>query len=168
MHNTEKLFGEPKRSGYTLKADVTTASPLVCPRCGRPCAGTAHMADCQLFGLHPGPHHLVNVALHAVNVLLLFWLQQRATGAVGRSFLVAALFAVHPLNVETVAWVAERKSLLSAFFPCLRLPPMRARVEADNSFTRGCGADRNSQARTLRAADCDPIHLDCWGFARLP
>jgi hypothetical protein len=86
-----------------------------------PLTWMSHMADCQLFGLNSGPHHLVNVALHALNVLLLFWLLQRATGAVWRSFFVAALFAVHPLNVETVAWVAERKSLLSAFFSLLTI-----------------------------------------------
>jgi hypothetical protein len=81
----------------------------------------SHMADCQLFGLSPGPQHFVNVVLHAVNVLLLFWLMQMATGAVWRSFLVAALFAVHPLNVETVAWVAERKSLLCTLFSLLTI-----------------------------------------------
>jgi protein O-mannosyl-transferase len=81
-----------------------------------PLTWISHMADCQLFGLHSGAHHLVNVALHATNVVLLFLLLQWATGAVGRSFWVAALFAVHPLNVETVAWVAQRKSLLSMFF----------------------------------------------------
>jgi len=89
-----------------------------------PLTWLSHMADCQLFGLNSSPQHLVNAALHAANVLLLFLLLQRATGAVWRSFFVAALFAVHPLNVETVAWVAERKSLLSAFFRCSRLPPM--------------------------------------------
>ena len=83
-----------------------------------PVTWLSHMTDCQLFGLQPGPHHLINVALHAANVLLLFWLLLRATGAPWRSFLVAALFAVHPLNVETVAWVAQRKSLLCALF-CL-------------------------------------------------
>ncbi len=86
-----------------------------------PLTWISHMADCQLFGLNSGPHHLVNVALHAVNVLLLFWLLQRATGAVWRSFLVAALFAVHPLDVETVAWVAERKSLLCTLFSLLTI-----------------------------------------------
>jgi len=86
-----------------------------------PLTWISHMVDCQLFGLNSGPHHLVNVALHAANVLLLFFLLQRATGAVWRSFFVAALFAVHPLNVETVAWVAERKSLLSAFFSLLTI-----------------------------------------------
>jgi hypothetical protein len=84
-----------------------------------PVTWLSHMLDCQLFGLNPGPHHFMNVLLHAANVLLLFWILQQATGAVGRSFMVAALFAVHPLNVETVAWVAQRKSLLSAFFSLL-------------------------------------------------
>jgi predicted negative regulator of RcsB-dependent stress response len=79
------------------------------------------MVDCQLFGLRSGPHHLINVALHAANVLLLFLLLQKATGAVWRSLLVAALFAVHPLNVETVAWVAERKSLLCTLFSLLTI-----------------------------------------------
>jgi hypothetical protein len=84
-----------------------------------PVTWISHMLDCQLFGLNSGAHHYVNVLLHAANVLLLFWILQRATGGVWRSFVVAALFAVHPLNVETVAWVAQRKSLLSAFFSLL-------------------------------------------------
>ena len=86
-----------------------------------PLTWLSHMMDCQLFGLNSGSQHVVNVALHAANVLLLFLLLQRATGALWRSFFVAALFAVHPLNVETVAWVAERKSLLSAFFSLLTI-----------------------------------------------
>jgi hypothetical protein len=86
-----------------------------------PLTWLSHMADCQLFGLKSGPHHFVNVLLHGANVFLLFWLLQRATGAVWRSFFVAALFAVHPLNVETVAWVAQRKSLLCAFFSLLTI-----------------------------------------------
>jgi len=86
-----------------------------------PLTWISHMADCQLFGLNSGPHHLVNVVLHAANVLLLFLLLQKATGAVWRSFLVGALFAVHPLNVETVAWVAERKSLLCTLFSLLTI-----------------------------------------------
>jgi len=84
-----------------------------------PVAWLSHMLDCQLFGLNPGPQHCVNVLLHAANVFLLFWLLHLATGTVWRSFFVAALFAVHPLNVETVAWIAQRKSLLSAFFSLL-------------------------------------------------
>jgi len=86
-----------------------------------PLTWISHMADCQLFGLNSGAHHFVNLVLHAANVLLLFFLLRRATGAVWRSFFVAALFAVHPLNVETVAWVAERKSLLCTLFSLLTI-----------------------------------------------
>src|SRR5579864_6114991 len=84
-----------------------------------PVTWLSHMLDCQLFGLNPRAQHGVNVLLHAANVLLLFWILQNVTGAVWRSFFVALLFAVHPLNVETVAWIAQRKSLLSAFFSLL-------------------------------------------------
>jgi len=84
-----------------------------------PVTWLSHMLDCQLFGLNRGEQHGVNVLLHAANVLLLFWILRKATGAVWRSFFVALIFAVHPLNVETVAWVAQRKSLLSAFFSLL-------------------------------------------------
>jgi tetratricopeptide (TPR) repeat protein len=74
------------------------------------------MLDVQLFGLNPAGHHLTNLLLHMANVLLLFGVLQHMTGAVWRSALVAALFALHPLNVESVAWVAERKNVLSTLF----------------------------------------------------
>ncbi len=81
----------------------------------------SHMLDCQLFGLKPWGHHLTSVLLHAFNAVLVFvWLQQM-TGARWRSLLVAAIFAVHPLRVESVAWVAERKDVLCAFFGLLTL-----------------------------------------------
>lgn len=102
-------------SGLKL-ANVEWAFTSLEPFYWHPITWLSHMVDCQLFGLNSGAHHYVNVVLHAVNVLLLFLLLNRATGAVWRSFLVAALFAVHPMNVETVAWAAERKSLLSALF----------------------------------------------------
>src|SRR5579864_9375783 len=86
-----------------------------------PVTWLSHMLDCQFFGLNPAAQHGVNVLLHAANVLLLFWILQKATGAVWHSFFVALLFAVHPLNVETVAWVAQRKSLLSALFSLLTI-----------------------------------------------
>jgi tetratricopeptide (TPR) repeat protein len=73
----------------------------------------SHMLDCQLFGLRPGWHHFTNVLFHVANTLLLFLLLQRMTGAFWRSAWVAALFAFHPLHVESVAWVAERKDVLS-------------------------------------------------------
>ncbi len=81
----------------------------------------SHMLDYELFGLNPGGHHLMSLLLHTLNVLLLFGLLQRWTGALWRSFLVAALFALHPLNVESVAWVAERKNVLSTLFWLLTL-----------------------------------------------
>jgi Flp pilus assembly protein TadD len=76
----------------------------------------SHMLDYELFGLDPGGHHLMSLLIHLLNVLLLFGLLQRWTGALWRSFFVAALFALHPLNVESVAWVAERKNVLSTLF----------------------------------------------------
>ena len=81
----------------------------------------SHMLDCQLFGLNPGGHHLTNVLLHALNAGLVFALLQWMTGARWRSLLVAALFALHPLRVESVAWVSERKDVLSGFFGLLAL-----------------------------------------------
>jgi len=86
-----------------------------------PLTWLSHALDCQLFGLNPAGHHFTNVLLHVLNVGLLFWLLWRATGAIGRSFMVAALFALHPLNVESVAWVAERKNVLCMFFFLLTL-----------------------------------------------
>jgi tetratricopeptide (TPR) repeat protein len=76
----------------------------------------SHMLDCQWFGLRPAGHHLTNLALHAVNTVLLFGLLRTLTGRDGRSAVVAALFGLHPLHVESVAWVAERKDVLSGFF----------------------------------------------------
>jgi hypothetical protein len=81
-----------------------------------PLTWLSHMLDCQLYGLNPKGHHLTNVFLHLLNTLLLFFILQRMTGALWRSGLVAALFALHPLHVESVAWVAERKDVLSTLF----------------------------------------------------
>jgi tetratricopeptide (TPR) repeat protein len=86
-----------------------------------PLTWLSHMLDCQLFGQRPGPVHLVNLALHLANTVLLFLFLNRATSALWRSAFVAALFALHPLHVESVAWIAERKDVLSAFFFFLAL-----------------------------------------------
>jgi tetratricopeptide (TPR) repeat protein len=80
-----------------------------------PVTWLSHMLDVELFGLDSGKHHATSLLLHAANVVLLFLLFVRMTGAVWRSALVAALFAVHPLHVESVAWIAERKDVLSTF-----------------------------------------------------
>jgi len=86
-----------------------------------PVTWLSHMLDCELFGLNPGWHHLVSLGFHVANTLLLFAVLQRMTGALWRSAMVAALFAIHPLHVESVAWIAERKDVLSAFFFFLTL-----------------------------------------------
>ena len=78
-----------------------------------PLTWVSHMLAVEMFGLNPAGHHWVNVLLHMASVLLLFVILERMTGAVWRSALVAGLFALHPLNVESVAWVAERKNVLS-------------------------------------------------------
>lgn len=86
-----------------------------------PLTWLSHILDVRLFGLHPLGHHLTSLLFHVVNAWLLFQLLQRMTGALGRSLVVAALFALHPLHVESVAWVAERKDVLSTFFFLLAL-----------------------------------------------
>jgi tetratricopeptide (TPR) repeat protein len=81
-----------------------------------PVTWLSHMLDCQLYGLNSGGHHFTNLLIHLVNAILLFVVLEGMTAATWRSAFVAALFALHPLHVESVAWVAERKDLLSAFF----------------------------------------------------
>jgi protein O-mannosyl-transferase len=86
-----------------------------------PLAWLSHALDCQLFHLNPAGHHYTSLLLHGANALLLFLILQWFTGYSARSLMVAALFAVHPINVESVAWVAERKNVLSMFFFLLAL-----------------------------------------------
>jgi protein O-mannosyl-transferase len=86
-----------------------------------PLTWLSHALDCQLFGLNPGWHHLTSLFIHGLNVLLLFLLLETVTGARGRSFLVAVFFAIHPFNVDSVAWISERKNLLSTLFFLLTL-----------------------------------------------
>jgi protein O-mannosyl-transferase len=90
-----------------------------------PLTWLSHAADCQWFGLNPAGHHQTNVVLHALNVVLLFWVLQKATGYIGRSAMVSALLALHPINVESVAWISERKNLLSMTFFLLALGAYR-------------------------------------------
>lgn len=95
-----------------------------------PITWLSHALDCQLYGLNPAGHHVTNVLFHVANVLLLFALLRRLTGAFWRAALVAALFAVHPQRVESVAWVAERKDVLSGFFFLLTLLTYAAYAQA--------------------------------------
>lgn len=81
-----------------------------------PLTTLSHMLDCQVFGLRPGWHHFVNVMWHAASTVLLFLVLRAMTGSIWRSAFVAALFGVHPLRAESVAWVSERKDVISGFF----------------------------------------------------
>jgi hypothetical protein len=142
-----------------------------------PVTWLSHMLDCQLYGLKPAGHHITNLIFHTANTLLLFRLLQRLTGAFWRSALVAALFALHPLHVESVAWVAERKDVLSTFFGLLGLWAY-ARYAGVQSLTskvqsRGKGdgsqasvhATRNTQhasRSTLHASTSSPSSSSPW------
>jgi tetratricopeptide (TPR) repeat protein len=95
-----------------------------------PLTWISHMADCQFYGLNAGGHHLTNLLFHVANTLLLFLLLNRMTGTLWRSAFVAALFAWHPLHVESVAWASERKDVLSTFFFLLTLGAYAKYVES--------------------------------------
>jgi len=100
--------------GLTLKG-LSWAWSFHCDN-WHPLTWLSHEVDCQLYGLHPGGHHLSNVLIHTLAVIALFLAMRRMTGALWRSAFVAALFAIHPLRVESVAWIAERKDVLSGLW----------------------------------------------------
>jgi hypothetical protein len=93
-----------------------------------PLTWLSHALDCHLYSLDAGKHHRTNALLHVANVVLLFWVLLRATGYVGRSAMVAALFALNPINVESVVWISERKNVLSMLFFLLALGAYRSYV----------------------------------------
>ncbi len=110
----------PVRSGVTLNG-LAWAFTTFHQSNWHPLTWISHMLDCQFFGLDAGAHHLVNVFIHIAVTVLLFQILNRMTAAPWRSAFVAALFALHPLHVESVAWIAERKDVLSTFFWMLTL-----------------------------------------------
>ncbi len=105
-----------------------------------PLTWLSHMLDCELFGLWPGGHHLTNTILHALNTALLFLAFARLTGRIGPSLFVAALFGIHPLHVESVAWIAERKDVLSTTLFLLVLWVYAIRAERERRGLGGRGA----------------------------
>jgi protein O-mannosyl-transferase len=109
------------KSGLTWSGIIWAFQPNAYAANWHPLTWISHMLDCRLFGLQPAGHHFVNVLFHTANTLLLFILLNNLTGAIWRSAFVAALFAWHPLHVESVAWASERKDVLSAFFCMLSL-----------------------------------------------
>jgi len=112
-----------------------------------PLTWISHMADCQVFGLSAAGHHFVSLGFHVANALLLFWLFNQMTGATWRSAMVAALFAWHPLHVESVAWISERKDVLSTFFGLLA---MMAYV---HYAQRRAGGESGASEHGCRSAD---------------
>ena len=136
-----------------------------------PLTWLSHMLDCQLFGLQPGVHHLVNVLFHIANTLALFWLLKAMTAAFWPSAVVAAIFALHPLQVDTVAWVAERKNLLStvlwiltvaAYLQYARQPSMFRYSSVIVLF--GMGLMAKPMLVTL---PCVLLLLDIWPLGRM-
>jgi protein O-mannosyl-transferase len=108
------------KAGFTING-IVTAFTTPHARNWHPLTTVSHMLDCQVWGLNAGGHHATNIVLHTIAVLLLFSVLQQMTGALWKSAVVAALFAIHPLHVESVAWVSERKDVLSAVFFFLML-----------------------------------------------
>ncbi len=136
-----------------------------------PLTWVSHALDCQVYGLNSAGHHATSMILHVLNAVVLFWLLLRATGSRWRSLAVAALFALHPLNVESVAWVAERKNVLSMFFLLLTLASY-------GWYARKPGALRYLSVAVLFAAGlaakpmivtlpCALLLLDYWPLGRV-
>jgi len=108
--------GNPHVSGGLTLSGIVWAFSTVDYFYWQPLTWLSHMLDCQWYGLRAGGHHLTSVLLHIGNSLLVFFVFRRMTGAHWRSAMVAGLFALHPLRVESVAWIAERKDVLSCFW----------------------------------------------------
>jgi tetratricopeptide (TPR) repeat protein len=142
-----------------------------------PLTTLSHIIDCQLFGLRAGGHHLVNVLFHAATAVLLFLVLRRMTGSLWRSAFVAAVFAVHPLRAESVAWVSERKDVLSGFFFMLAIGAYVEYVEKRKAESRkqrffyaltllffALGLLAKSMVATL---PCVLLLLDYWPLGRM-
>lgn len=137
----------------------------------RPLIWLSHMVDCQLFGMNAGAHHLVNLGLHIINALLVFWVFRAMTGAVWRSGFVAALFALHPLHVESVAWITERKDVLSTLFWLLAMWAYvwytRRQGRWRYAAVMGCFALGLMAKPMVMTLPCVLLLMDVWPLRRL-
>lgn len=135
-----------------------------------PLTWISHQADCSLFGLNAGLHHLTSLLLHIANTLLLFLWLSRATGSMGRSAFVAAVFGVHPVHVESVAWVAERKDVLSTLFGILTLAAYTAYARKPSvgryTLTAALFGASLASKQTLVALPVVMLALDFWPLRR--
>ena len=103
------------QDGLTVRGVVWAFTSVHC--CNwHPLTWISHMLDCEIYGINPGMHHLTNLIFHIANTILLYFVFRRMTGCLWKSAFIAALFSLHPLHVESVAWVSERKDVLSTFF----------------------------------------------------
>src|SRR6266487_2540392 len=115
------VYANPEVSAGLSLSRITWAFTHTIAGNWHPLTTISHMLDCQLYGLDPAGHHFTIVLFHTIAAVLLFLVLQQMTGSLWRSAFVAALFAIHPLHVESVAWVSERKDVLSAIFFMLTL-----------------------------------------------
>ena len=119
------VYGNPHVQDGLTRPTVKWALQTFAENNWHPLTWLSHALDCEMFDIDPAGHHAMNAVWHSLDAVVLFWVLMLATGYRARSFMVAALFALHPVNVESVAWVAERKTLLSAFFFLLALGAYR-------------------------------------------
>ena len=119
--DNEYVYANPAITSGLTPQGITYAFSGRHARNWHPLTTLSHMLDCQLWGVRAGGHHLTNLVLHTIAVVLLFLVLKQMTGAIWRSAFAAALFAIHPLHVESVAWISERKDVLSAIFFMLTL-----------------------------------------------
>ena len=164
IYNNENVL-----SGLTLE-NITWAFTLHGPGQWHPLTWLSHQLDCQLFGTDAGWHHTVNALFHIASAVLLFQLLVKITSAVAPSFLVAALFAWHPLSVESVAWVSERRDVLSTFFWILTLHAYLSYARHGGWRAYGwvvllfaCGLMSKPMVVTL---PCALLLLDAWPLGR--
>src|ERR1043166_1339996 len=170
LHHPFITFDDPDyvAANAHVASGLTTQNILWAFRTGaggnwHPLTWLSHMLDVEVFGLSPGGHHLTNLCFHAANSLLLFFALQRMTGALWRSALVAALFALHPLHVESVAWIAERKDVLSSFFFMLTLLAYARYVSGVECRVSGAGV-HNPESEITEHATRNTQHLSSFKF----
>src|SRR3954447_17860696 len=121
VDDSDYVFRNPMVTGGLTLEGIRWAFTHVYSANWHPLTWLSHMSDCELYGIQPGGHHVTNVLLHGATAILLFLFLRDVTGALWRSGFASALFAIHPLRVESVAWVAERKDVLSGLFFVLTL-----------------------------------------------
>jgi protein O-mannosyl-transferase len=164
------VLQNPHIRGGVTWSSVVWAFTHVHSQNWHPLTSISHMLDCQIFGINAGPHHIINVLLHALAAALLFLFLAQTTKSIWPSAFVAAVFAIHPLRVESVAWIAERKDVLSGVFFMLTLLAYARYVRAPSlaryvtmSILLACGLMSKPMLVTTPLV---LLLLDYWPFAR--